>query len=231
MSKRSFLLYSTLGRKFLMGLTGLALFIFVAFHLGENLLLFLPDSGPYNAWAHRLETLGPLLYLAEVILVAFFLIHIVAAIKVTLENRKARPVKYQRLGSAGPPSRKSISSRTMIWTGLVLLAFLVIHIKDFKYGPGIEQGYVTHVQGVEMRDLYKLVHDDFSQGWYAAAYVFVMLLLGFHLRHGFWSAFQSLGVNHPKYTPIIYGFGVLSAILLALGFLVIPVWLFFTGGS
>jgi succinate dehydrogenase / fumarate reductase cytochrome b subunit len=115
----------------------------------------------------------------------------------------------------------------MILTGIVVLIFVGVHLKSFKYGPH----YSTEVDGVVMRDLHRLVVQKFSRVEYVAGYVVAMVFLGFHLRHGFWSAFQSLGVHHPRFTPVIYGTGVVLAILLAAGFIVLPVWIFFCGGG
>ena len=130
----------------------------------------------------------------------------------------------------GHPRRMNISSKTMIWTGLILAVFTVIHLINFKYGPGIEEGYTFVLDGETARDLYRLVAESFAREVYVVPYVLCMILLGYHIRHGFWSAFQSLGVNHPRYTPVIYGIGVLAAIVLGVGFLAIPIW-FYIGGA
>jgi succinate dehydrogenase / fumarate reductase cytochrome b subunit len=119
----------------------------------------------------------------------------------------------------------------MIYTGVVVLAFLVYHVLTFKYGPGVDEGYVMTIDGVAVRDLYRLVVETFAQLPYTIIYVAVMALLGFHLRHGFWSAFQSLGMNHPRYTPIIYGIALLFAVVMAVGFLIIPVAVYLRGGA
>jgi succinate dehydrogenase / fumarate reductase cytochrome b subunit len=188
-----------------------------------------PDA--FNLYAHKLVSMGPLLYLAEAILVLFFLTHIVTAISVTLSNWRARPGKYKVNAAQGDPSRLTLSSRTMIWTGLVMLVFLIVHLITFKYGPGIEAGYVTRIDGEEARDLYRLVVEWFSVEWYVVYYVLSMALLGFHLRHGFWSAIQSLGGYHQRLTPVAYGLGTLAAVVLAVGFVGLPIWFYFVGGA
>ncbi len=213
---------SSVGKKFLMAITGLAMIVFLIEHLTGNFLLLQPNPEPYNKYAHFLLSFGWLLIVAELILVAFLVIHMVSGISVFLKKRQARPVGYHVTGSAGKPSKKSFASTTMIYTGIVIFIFLAIHLKTFKYGPY----YETTVDGVVMRDLYRLVNEVFSDPLYVGGYVVAMILLGFHLRHGFWSAFQSLGLNHPRYMPIIYGLGVLIAIVLAVGFLGIPVWIY-----
>ena len=168
---------------------------------------------------------------------AVFVIHIILGIAIAMGREKSRPreIRYHKAASAGKPSRKSPGSVSMIFTGLVLFVFLIIHIKMFKYGPGIEAGYVdehlTKIHGEDVRDLHRLVMEAFSDKWIVIGYVAVMLLLGLHLSHGFWSAFQSLGVNHPRYTPIIYSVGIVFAIVMAAGFLLFPIWIYFRGGA
>ena len=229
MSISRYSILSTVGRKFLLAITGLCLLGFIIVHLMGNLLLLVgPDA--FNAYAHKLMSLGPALYLAEVVLLSIFLIHMVTAIAVTWSNWQARPGGYEKSTNQGDPSRMTFSSRTMIWTGLVLLVFLIVHLITFKYGPGVEEGYVATLDGEQVRDLYRLVIEWFSNGLYVAYYVISMGLLGFHLRHGFWSAFQSLGGFHPRFTPVAYALGVAAGVVLAVGFLGLPVWFFLVGG-
>ena len=220
------LVWSSVGRKILNGLTGLLLSLFILIHLIENFLLF---SGPrtYNMYVHYLTSLGWGLYLLEFLLALVFLIHIVSAVTVWIGKLRARPQKYTVLKSAGGPSRQTIFSKTMIYTGALLLLFLVLHLKTFKYGPH----YPVVYGGLEVRDLYRLVMEVFQRGGYLLWYEAILILLGFHLRHGFWSAFQSLGASHPKYNPIIFAVGYLFALFIAVGFLAIPLWIYVTGGA
>ncbi|MFQ5718747.1 MAG: succinate dehydrogenase cytochrome b subunit [Acidobacteriota bacterium] len=224
-------LRSSVGKKILMAVSGLLMGVFLVLHLAGNLALFTGDADAYNKYSHFLLSLGELLLVAEAGLILFLLVHVVSGISVALGRRRARPVGYQGRGHAGGPSRKTLSSRTMIWTGVVILVFTVVHLKTFKFGPGVAEGYVTHVDGVQMRDLHRLVMDDFSQPGYVAFYVGCMLFLGFHLRHGFWSALQSLGAQSRKTAAVTYTAGAVFALLLALGFLVLPLWIYVTGGS
>ncbi|RMD91574.1 MAG: succinate dehydrogenase [Calditrichaeota bacterium] len=216
---------SSVGKKFVMAITGLAMIIFLIEHLSGNLLLFSKDPDPYNKYSHFLISFGWLLIVAELILLAFFIFHIISGISVFLSKRKARSEGYVKVASAGKPSKKNLSSVTMIYTGILMFIFIVIHLKTFKYGPH----YTTTIDGVQMRDLHKLVWEVFQNPVYVIWYVAAMIFLGFHLRHGFWSAFQSLGIYHPRYTPVIYTIGVLVAIILAVGFLGIPIWIYFKG--
>jgi succinate dehydrogenase / fumarate reductase cytochrome b subunit len=167
----------------------------------------------------------------ELGLVAFFLVHAIWGILVWLGKRSARPDSYRRSQNAGGASRKTLSSISMIITGPLLLAFVVMHVWMFKYGPSIAQGYVEQVGDHGIRDLHRLVIETFQQPVWVTIYVVVMVLLFLHLRHGFWSAFQSIGVMSSRLTPLVYAVGVILAFLLAAGFILLPVWIFLTGGG
>jgi len=220
---------SPIGKKIITGITGLGLTIFVLVHMTGNLSYFSSDPQAYNAYSHFLtQGIGALIYVIEIGLLAFFVFHIITGIQIYLGKRRARNVGYDKYQSSGKPSMQSLSSRTMIVTGLILLVFLVIHLWSFKYGPGLEEGYVVTVDGEPIRDLKRLMTEKFQEPLYAFGYPFVMLLLGFHLRHGIWSAFQSLGAMNPRLTPVVYGLGGLLAVLIAVGFLVLPLYIFFT---
>ncbi len=213
----------TVVKKIVMALTGLFLVLFVIVHMLGN-FSFLAGPEAFNGYTHKLASLGPLLYLVEIVLVLAFLFHAWNAVTITLANNRARPVAYRKTGSSGNPSKQTLSSKTMIWTGLILLIFTIIHVKTFKYGPYYP---FTSASGVEMRDLYTLVMEVFHSPVYAFGYIAVMVLLGFHLRHGFWSAFQSLGTNHPRYSPLIYTIGLLIGVVLAVGFTIVPIVVYF----
>lgn len=220
-------LQSSVGKKFIMGLSGLALVGFILMHLLGNSTLYLKDSTLFNAYVHKLYSFGNFLLVAEFGLVALFLVHIFAAFRVTFSNKAARPEKYDLQKSKKGPSKNNITSRNMIVSGVILLGFLIFHIYQFRFGPGMEQGYVTEVNGEPSRDLFKLVVEQFQNPLIVAIYVGVMLFLGMHLRHGFWSAFQSLGAMNPRLTKPIYCLGLLIALVFAAGFLFIPIWIYF----
>jgi succinate dehydrogenase / fumarate reductase cytochrome b subunit len=216
--------WSSVGKKIITGLTGLGLCIFIIEHLLANLNLFI-GSDAFNLYTHNLMNLGGLLYVVEGLLALAFLLHAIVGISIWLNKREARPVPYEQTANAGGTSRKSIYSVSMIYTGVLLLIFLVLHLKTFKYGPY----YTSYIDGVgEVRDLYRLVMEVYRDPFYVIFYVILMTLLGVHLRHGFWSAFQSLGVQNPRLTPVIYVFGIFFAAAMGAGFLVIPVWIFFS---
>jgi succinate dehydrogenase / fumarate reductase cytochrome b subunit len=214
---------STIARKIVMAVTGIFLVIFVIGHMLGNLSFIFGGPDAYNTYSHKLISLGPLLYFIEITLLLIFIGHIVNGISVTLTNRKARPERYQTLKSTGAPSKQTLFSRTMAVTGIVLLVFTVIHLLSFKYGTY----YTTTVDGVEMRDLYRLVDEKFRNPVYAFGYIAVMLLLFGHIRHGFWSAFQSLGANKPRYSNLLYTLALIIAFVVAFGFIAVPLKVYF----
>jgi len=217
--------WSSVGNKILNGLTGLFLSLFVLGHLAGNTALFMGPK-PFNLYSDFLMSLGSLIIAIELGLVLIVLIHALAAVMVWISKLQGRPEKYSMVTNAGGESHKTWSSVTMIYTGVLIFAFIVYHVTTFKYGA-----YYTAVyNGKEVRDLYKLVVEAYSNPIIVVWYELIMILLGMHLRHGFWSAFQSLGVNHPKYSPIIKVVGWIIALVVSLGFLAIPLYLFITGG-
>lgn len=219
---------SSVVKKLVSGATGLALIVFIIGHLSGNLLL-LVGAEAFNGYAHFLHTFlhGAFVYVVEAGLLLVFLLHIVSGVRVWLDKRRARPDSYRVVADAGGPSQKTLSSRTMIVTGLVLMVFVVIHVGMFRVYPIEQAGYVTTIAGDEARDLYRWVVEWFQDPWVVAGYVGVMLFLGFHLRHGFWSAFQSVGANNPRWMPVLTTMGVLFAVVMAMGFLILPLYLFF----
>ena len=214
---------SPIGKKIITGITGLGLSLFVLFHMAGNLTLF-AGSQAYNKLAHFLESLGILLYIVEFTLLGLGIFHAIVGISIRLNTLKARPVGYSsRLTSVGEPSKQSISSRSMAITGLILLGFLVLHLSTFKFGAY----YSTVIDGVEMRDLSSLVIEKFHNPIYAFGYAGVMIMLGLHLRHGIWSAWQSIGVLDAKISPAVYAIALVLAILIAVGFIVLPLAIYF----
>lgn len=219
--------WTTVGKKVLTGITGIAWILFSIAHLAGNLQLYFNDGGyAFNAYTKFLESQGLLLYIAEAGLVLTLLLHAAIGINIWIGKKKARPVGYVKYKSAGEPSYQNSSSKTMLYTGIGLLVFLVFHIWTFKFGPGIAEGYSTIVNGEEVRDMYRLVIETFKNPVYVGIYTVVMIFLGFHLRHGFWSAFQSLGAMRPSARKLMHRIGVSIAILLAVGFLAIPLYIY-----
>jgi succinate dehydrogenase / fumarate reductase, cytochrome b subunit len=218
---------SQVGRKFLTGLTGVLLLFFIIFHLAGNLTIF-GDAEAMNRYSMVLHNLGWPLWIARIGLVVIFGLHAYIGISIWLKKRKARPENYSVYSSKGGPSKQSLSSRSMAFTGIILLIFLVFHINTFALG---DTDTVTLSDGQQASDLKTLVIDTFQNPLYAFGYTFVMILLGAHLGHGIWSAFTSLTMKSKKWSKAIYSIGVILALILAVGFIFIPLYIFFTGGN
>ncbi len=221
-------LVSPVGRKVLTGITGAGLVIFVIIHMAGNLTYLLPGSDPYNLYAHKLMSFGWGLYVLEIGLATFFLLHAIIGVSIFVRKRRARPKGYKLYKSAGGASRMGLSSRSMIYTGIILLVFLVFHLISFKFGPDVGDGYVAIIKGEEVRDLHRLMTEKFKGPLYAFGYPVIMILLGLHMRHGVWSAMQSLGLTNPRITPIVYPLGLIMGAGVAVGFIVVPLTIYFT---
>lgn len=210
-------------KKVAMGITGLLLCGFLISHLLGNFLIFV-GADAFNLYAHTL-TSNPLIYGAEAVLMLIFLTHLFMAIRLVIENKMARPTPYYVKRPTGRGA--TFASSTMPITGVVILVFLVLHLIQFKYGTY----YETSVAGTVMRDLYKTVIEFFKQPLNLAWYVIAMAALAVHVSHGFWSAFQSIGFNHPKYTPCINRLSKIFAVIVFLGYSSLPIFCFLQGGQ
>lgn len=222
MTTRSRLLGSLLTTKLIVGVTGILLFLYLIVHIAGNALVFF---GPevFNTYSHALIS-NPLVVPVEIGLVVVFLIHLFKTIRMTVQNRQARPAPYAKKEWAGGTSQKSLASATMILTGLAMLIFIPIHVAMFKYGPHYDYGE----DGI--RDLYRLEVENFSSPVAVGLYVLAMVVVGFHLWHGVASSFQSLGLSGPRFSPFIRRTGKVSAIVIAGGFIAIALWVYFVGG-
>jgi succinate dehydrogenase / fumarate reductase, cytochrome b subunit len=223
---------SSVGTKILIGTTGLGLVVYLILHIAGNLLIFF---GPrvFNLYSHTL-TSNALVPLLEIALLLVFLVHVYKTVRMYLANAQARPVRYVRKMYAGPPSRKSIASSTMIFSGLWLLLFVVIHVSTFKYGPEYELPDAYGTSGTSIRDLYRVEVENFSHPLIVAFYVVSMLVVGSHLWHGVASGFQSLGLDADggrRWTSRLLLFGRSMAVLIAGGFIVIALWVYFARGQ
>jgi succinate dehydrogenase cytochrome b subunit len=228
MSRFSNTIFTSIGKKIFMALTGLALCGFIIIHLTGNLALLHADKDPFNKYAYFLQSLGVLLYIAEILLVAIFLVHFFYAVILTINNLLARPDRYRLIRNAGHTSKKNIASSTMVYTGLLIIIFTIIHLLNFKYGEVL---MYTTKDGLYIRDLYTVVYRFFGDIWNVSFYMIIMILLGFHLSHGFWSAFQSLGINGVWFTRLIYLLGYIFAVIMAVGFLFLPLFIFIKSGG
>lgn len=211
---------SSIATKFVIALTGLALVGFLVGHLAGNLLIL---AGPetYNFYSHKLIT-NPLLIPAEIGLLVIFLMHVWKTVTNFRRNSAARPTGYRQKTWAGHTSRKSLGSTSMIVTGTVTLVFLVLHLITFKYGAWYQ---VT--DDPDVRDLYRLVLEEFHKPGYVIWYVVAMVLIGLHLRHGISSALQSLGAMRPGMTRAVLMGGAALAAVIAGGFALIPLYVYF----
>jgi succinate dehydrogenase / fumarate reductase, cytochrome b subunit len=223
MSTRLRVFSSSVGSKILIGVTGLALFVYLILHIAGNLMVFL---GPtvFNEYSHTLLS-NPLIYPIEIGLLLIFALHVYKTLTMYVANQRARPVGYVKKKGAGSPSRKTLASSTMIFSGLWLFLFVIIHVKTFKYGTE----YAAPGSGV--RDLYRLEMENFTNPLTVGFYVLSMLVVGSHLWHGIASGFQSLGADQPKWTPRLLVASRAIAALIAAGFIVIALWAHFAGRS
>ena len=203
---------SSIGKKILIGTTGLCLLIYLVVHIAGNLLLFKKDNGEsFNAYAEFLPSLA-IIRVVEIILLAVFALHIVMGVIFWVYNRTKRPSKYE-VNRAGENS--SLFSRTMLYTGSIVLIFLVIHMRQFWAPARFAAGQVS---------MYDLVCAAFGNPAYVGFYVVAMALLGCHLRHGFQSALQTFGVSNNKYEPLIRYIGSLFWLVIPAGFAAIPLY-------
>ena len=217
---------SSIAKKFVMSVTGLFLIVFLLAHLAGNLALLKCDGGEaFNVYAHFMKH-NILIVLSEFVLAAGFLFHIVQGIMLVVQNRAARPIQYAK----DKAETKSKYSKYMGPLGVAILVLLIIHLLDFfayKYTADLMGGVgMKTYEGVEMADLATLVYAKFESPLYVLLYVVFMLVLAFHLHHGFHSAFQSLGLNHKKYNPLIKTIGTVYAIVVPLAFALIPILIY-----
>lgn len=210
-------LKSTVGRKYIMGLTGLIWMGFVFGHMAGNMLL-LVSADSYNSYGHAIVSNKILLYGAEIVLSLALAAHVTTAILLTLQNRSARDKRYAMQASG--EKKSTLASRTMGAQGSLVLIFIILHLITFKYG----NYYETKVDGVVMRDLSKLVIEIFQQPLYVAWYIVCLLLLMFHLSHGASSVFQSFGFLERKMQSGIKKFAWGYAAVVIAGFLSQPIY-------
>lgn len=216
-------LNSSIGKKFMMAVTGSFLIIFLVVHLIGNITLFFGASA-FNAYVSTLDVIKPLIRVIELVLLAAFILHIFNGFRLWLENKKARGVTYKINGSH---ENTDVFSRTMFLTGSIVFIFLVLHLATFFWRFNVHDP-----QGLaDTHQYFDIVTGFFQIWWYVILYIVAVLLLGFHLNHGFQSAFQTFGWNHKKYFPLVQKIGTLYAIIMALGFASMPIYFFFFYGG
>ncbi len=215
---------STIGKKLVMGFTGLFLILFLFVHCGINCLVFLCDDGElFNKAAHFMGT-NFFIRAGEIVLFAALIWHVVQSAIVTRTNAKARPVGYAYNKNSSP-----WYSRSMGLLGTLILMFLIIHLAHFWVQSRFVGLDSIKYQGEHYDDLYVLMMETFSNLWVVIIYFLAMISLSYHLLHGFQSAFQTLGINHKKYTPFIKLLGTIYSILIPLLFAIMPIVLYLKG--
>ena len=223
---------SSIGKKFWMALIGLFLCVFLVLHMSINLLLLLPDRSYFDTGVYIMST-APVKVM-EIFLFGSIALHMLLGLLLQIQNWLARPVRYAKKYG----SETSFFSKYMIWTGGIIFIFFCIHFMDFlfyKYGwLGFEPASigiknVAETDTAANHNFYDIARYVFASKSYCLVYVGFMALLSFHLIHAFQSAFQSIGWNHPTYTPIIKLVGYIYSVVIPAGFAVIPLYFFFGG--
>lgn len=211
----------SLSQKYVMALAGIFLMIFLIAHLSTNLLMLAGDGGAAFSKAVDFLTGNPVIKVVEYVLFAGFLLHILLGIALQYYNYRARPVKYHQRIQTGTAA----FSRYMFHTGIVVLIFLILHLIHFFF---VRLGWVAvPAEASNDHDFFPMAAALFQNPWYSLLYLVSFVFLGFHLKHAFQSAFQSLGVNHSKYTPVIKTIGTIYAIVIGVGFSIIPIYFLF----
>ena len=222
MSKKYGFLSSSIGKKVIMGLTGLFLVSFLVIHCFLNSLIFFNDGGlVFNEGAHFMAS-NWLIRAMEIVLFLGLILHAMQALVLTLENRKARPVGYAKVHGG---ANSTWYSRSMGLLGTLILIFLIVHLAHFWV-----KSRFTGLPGEDSNgheNLYAVMQTTFTYGWVVALYCFSMVSLAYHLLHGFQSSFQTLGLNHRKYTPFIKKFGVAFSIIIPVIFAAMPLSMYF----
>ena len=208
---------SSIGKKIVMAITGILLVLYLVIHLAGNLTLYWGEKA-FTSYAGVLEVIKPLIRIIEVVLALIFIFHIINGVRVWWGNKTAKPKDY----AVNAKSKNStLFSRTMIHSGVIVLIFLILHLVTIWYPYNAGSGEVN---------LYEIVSGRFMSPLYSWFYVLAMILLGFHLNHGFQSAFQTLGWNHKKYFSLVQAIGTIYSILTAVGFASLPIYFLYFHG-
>ncbi len=219
----TFLRFSSVTKKIVMSLLGLFLIVFLMVHLSINLILIFDQSREiFNVAAHFMAT-NPLIKIMEITLFAGFILHIIFGLILQIQNWMARPNRYKIEGW----SHTSFFSKFMIHTGIIILIFLVLHLLDFYFKLKFGEVPGMVINGHEYPDMGLIVIEKFSNTTFMIIYIVAFIILGFHLHHAFQSAFQSLGLNHTTYTPVIKTLSTIYSIVVAIGFIIIPLYIYF----
>ncbi|HNW97953.1 MAG TPA: succinate dehydrogenase cytochrome b subunit [Bacteroidales bacterium] len=214
----SLLKFSSITKKIVMACAGLFLLLFLLVHLGINLCLLRNDNGEWFSAAADFMSTNYIVKVFEIVLFGGIMIHILFGIILTLKNWASRPIGYAKCNK----SETSFFSKYMIWTGLIIFIFLAIHFMNFYF---VKLGWVPVPEGAEGKhDFYHMAINLFQSPLYCVIYIILLIILGLHLNHSLQSAFQTLGLNHDKYTPCVKAFSSIYAIVVAGGFIIIPIY-------
>jgi succinate dehydrogenase / fumarate reductase cytochrome b subunit len=200
---------ASIGKKLMMAVTGLGFCFFLLIHLAGNLTIY-GGKAAFNAHAERLHSLSTIITVSEWGLLLFVIIHVLFGASLFYENLVARPVKYSVKKSAGGTS---LGSATMPYTGFILLVFIAFHLFNFHFADKTNQ------------TIFQILVSTFARPEYVIIYVVAVLVAAIHISHGFWSAFQTIGANHPKYMPFIRGAGLAYSLIIGMGFGFIPLYI------
>jgi len=204
---------TSVGKKLMMAVTGLGFCCFLTIHLVGNLTLY-GGKDFFNAYVEHLHSLGPLVTLAEVGLLVFAVIHVLTGLLLFYQNYKARPVRYWVNKRAGG---RTLGSATMPYTGVILLLFIIFHLINFHF---VDKTETTTFQ---------LLSQAFANPVYIFIYMFAVVIAAIHVSHGLWSAFQTLGADHPKYTPFLRGLSIVFSVVIGVGFGFLPIYVYLLG--
>lgn len=221
MSSKGILNITSIGKKVIIAIAGLFLVIFLLVHLGINLLMLLGDNGELFTKAAHFMANNVAIKVFEVFLFGAFLIHIIMGITITIQNWISRGSKRYKVTNK---SHTSFFSKYMFHTGVVIFVFLIIHFMNFYF---VKAGIVSPPEGLGREDFYSMAILLFSNKIYSIIYIVALVVLGLHLNHAFHSAFQTLGWNHSKYTPVIEAIATIYAVVVSVGFAIIPVYFLF----
>ena len=203
---------SSIGKKQIMAVTGLGFSLFVLTHLLGNLTVYRGREA-FLSYVEGLHSLGALVSLAELGLVVFAVFHIGLGLLLFVQNLQARPLRYAVKKRAGG---RTIGSITAPYTGFLILVFIIVHLSKFRFADKT------------ITDDFIILSTTFTQIGYVLFYILGVVVVALHVSHGFWSGFQTIGLNHPKYMPLIRRFGTVLSVALGVGFASIPVYLFST---
>ncbi|MFN3395845.1 MAG: succinate dehydrogenase cytochrome b subunit [Thermodesulfovibrionales bacterium] len=207
---------SYISKKIVMAITALIMLFYLIAHLLGNLLIFKGPSG-INAYAMTLREFGLLLWTIRIIMFVAFLIHLIFAIQLTIENKKARPLSYKSKKNL----RSTFASRNMIWTGVIIALYLIYHLLNFTF-PVINSTFSRNIDVLQRPDIFSMVFMNFKKSDVYIIYATGLIALGLHLSHGVQSLFQTLGLNNEYTLPVMVKAAIVVSLILLIGFLSIP---------